>query len=417
MEERAEIPLGVTYMADKLPFVELGDVLKHAIKAVERKQFEVADACGVDPGDLSHYIRGDRLPTPSSLVAMVDHINCLASRAGVALRLDLKELLLVRAGFEAAEPEALASFRDILSMYREGRGPLSLSPRGPRTLATFPEAFALRTLLTGDRREWPPQTSADVLAGSASTAGDLFYFHTLPGRCAILTDKVVKLVRRDRLDQLLDHDFIVLGSPLSNLAAQEVNREASFRFAVPADALELARRLEADLAEIRCAPHKLKAYLDRSTPEGAQRGIDRENMLNGFASVDYSDPIGPTHRKNQRLQYGVVSLARHPWSDRHVAVLAAGDRGEATAAALKLLATKGAFAQRPLGGVFKVTVPSGVTWEERYPNLEPEWHTDQYTLDKYFAALDKLDGEAYPAAYKAAMTTLRRVLEATDRTD
>jgi hypothetical protein len=77
-----------------------------------------------------------------------------------------------------------------------------------------------------------------------------------------------------------------------------------------------------------------------------------------------------------------------------VAILAAGLHGPATAAAVKLLAQPGAFAERPLGGVFRVHVPNNAPWEERYHHLNPVWDTHPYTLEEYEASLDKFVGDA-----------------------
>lgn len=93
------------------------------------------------------------------------------------------------------------------------------------------------------------------------------------------------------------------------------------------------------------------------------------------------------------MDYGVVSLCRHPWSDEHVAIMAAGLHGPATAAAVKLLSQENAFVNRPFGGVFHVRVPKEAPWEERYHHLNPQWDTHEYSIAKYEAAVKEFTQE------------------------
>lgn len=67
--------------------------------------------------------------------------------------------------------------------------------------------------------------------------------------------------------------------------------------------------------------------------------------------------------------------------------MAAGLHGPATAAAIKLLSQENAFADRPLGGVFRVHVPINAPWEQRYSHLNPEWDTHPYSVAQYEAAV------------------------------
>jgi hypothetical protein len=93
------------------------------------------------------------------------------------------------------------------------------------------------------------------------------------------------------------------------------------------------------------------------------------------------------------LDYGVVTLCRHPWSENRVAIMAAGLHGPGTAAAVKLLSTENAFVDHPLGGVFNVSVPSEAPWEQRYHHLKPKLETHPYKVETYEASINdpKLD--------------------------
>ena len=272
---------------------------------------------------------------------------------------------------------------------------------GPRflSLGDWPHGYDVRTVLVGDRRESPPHTSADVLALSAST-GDLSFYGLLGLRARIRSDKIVKFASEDKLMRELCHDIVVIGSPAANLAARIVNRGACFRFAQSPMLRQIEAKFEKELEPIAFNRLKLKEYLDpKGSTESERRAKetrvkDLRHMLQEFARAGFVDPVdynglrGFTRRPSN--DYGVVTLCRNPWSPDHVAILAAGIGGPGTAAALKLLARPGAFAERPLGGVFEVAISQEAAWEDRYDLLDIEWDSHPYELEQFRNDLRRL---------------------------
>jgi hypothetical protein len=396
------------------PYSELGTPLDGAIHAIHTTQSAVAEAIHYNATELNRCLNGTRLPPGDVLERLVAYLNQELAKQGDRALLDIRELLLLRERLKAEHDghrQVAQVWTVALEEYRAAHPGRPVRGRGPLTLEAFPSGFDVQTLLTGDRREDPPQTIADVLALPASTAGDLFYLPELRFSPRPWTDKLVKLVGPERLRRTLNHDILVVGSPATNLSARVINRAAPFRFNVAPDALAQERRIEDELGDGRCKPGQLADYFDPDTALGKEHREALQHMQLGFAWRDFLDPIGPSHRKDQHFRYGVVTLCRHPWSEQHVAVFLAGDRGDATAAALKLLTSKDAFRAHPLGGVFRVLPPQDGPWEERYLSLDPKWHTRPYDLNDYLAALARQRGEdGYPEEYVTAVAKFHDVL-------
>jgi serine/threonine protein kinase len=254
------------------------------------------------------------------------------------------------------------------------------------SLVHWPLRFQIATAIVGDRRESPPHTSADLLALPAAT-GDLFYFSNLGLHARIRSDKIVKIAAEDRLRDKLDHDLLIIGSPAVNLAARIVNDSACFRFCVSSQTRELEARFDRDLKPITFLRRKLREYIEDESEDGRQRLRELNHMRIGFARAGFIDPVNYNglrgFAKRAYEDYGIVTICQHPWSRDRIAILAGGIGGPGTAGALKQLATPGAFSQHPLGGVFRVLIPTEGPWEDRFDDLDVIWDTPDYTVADY----------------------------------
>jgi len=252
-------------------------------------------------------------------------------------------------------------------------------------------------VIVGDRRESPPDTLADLLALTASTC-DLTYFSDLGLRGAkIRSDKIVMLADEADLRKKLDHDILIVGSGAANLAARFVNSQACFRFAIDERDRDRALDWEKKLRPIADDGFELTRLVNPDDPVGRERLRDLRNLWSQFAKPGIIDPIdftgGPRGSKQRaRIDHGLVSLCRNPWSETGVAVLAAGRSGPGTATSPKILANPSEFEERPLGGVFKVWIPTEAHWEDRYEKLKFEWETHPYDVEKFKAQLANNDG-------------------------
>ncbi len=156
---------------------------------------------------------------------------------------------------------------------------------------------------------------------------------------------------------------------------------------------QIEAKFEEELRPIAFNRLKPKEYLDpKGSTESERRAKearvkDLRHMLQEFARAGFVDTVdfiglrGFTRRPSN--DYGVVILCSNHWSPDHVAILAAGIGGPGTAAALELLARPGAFAERPLGGVFEVAISQEAAWEDRFDLLDIEWNSHPYGLDQY----------------------------------
>ena len=294
---------------------------------------------------------------------------------------------------------AANAFESLVARIPDGE-PDHAPATSPGTLIGWPDAFLPLVVFVGDRREVPPKSPADLLAVSASM-GDLYYLLKLglPPDVEIRSDKTSVIASPDSLRRLFeDKNLLIIGSPAANLVAKSVNKGACFSFHVTPKALEQASEFQTILEPIRYLPEELAKYTDGKgeSPSHREWSHRRRHMVFGFARSGILDPIDYEGLRgiapSADIDYGVVTLCKHPWSERRVAIMAAGLHGPGTAAAIKLLCKKKAFIDHPLGGVFRVGVPSEAPWEQRYFHLSPEWDSHDYSVEKYAASISYTDG-------------------------
>lgn len=105
--------------------------------------------------------------------------------------------------------------------------------------------------------------------------------------------------------------------------------------------------------------------------------------------------------------WGVLTLARHPFSDdpHRVAILAAGIHGPGTAQAVRLLANPANFAGLPAGGLLQVNTDQDRPWHDLLWEAPWRWLTDPYTYVDAERALLVQSGRA--TASRDAGTTPR----------
>jgi hypothetical protein len=373
-----------------------------------------AAECGVYPADLGHFLGGDRSLPPYAIANIavqlqIDPIRLLMrfemqdwaekSRQGDDLKtaknpVEAELFENRKRGWEIAK-EAMESLVARLPSETSARTEFG----GPRTLAGWPEAFLPLIVFVGDRREQEPRSPADLLAASAST-GDLYYLPRLrlPPDTEIRSDKTVVITTPEKFKEIIkDKNLLVIGSPAANLMARAVNGGACFSFHVDPDALIQSREFQKMLEPIKYFPEELEKFTDQKCETELQKEWTRKrhHMAYQFARSGILDPVDFQSLRGTvttTKDYGVVTLCRHPWSNDHVAVMAAGLHGPATAGAVKLLSTENAFAEHSLGGVFHVSVPNEAPWEDRYHHMKPEWDSHPYTLEKYEEAVMRTDG-------------------------
>ncbi len=112
-----------------------------------------------------------------------------------------------------------------------------------KLLTRFPEDFQPLVIVTGDRREMPPQSRGDMLAYSVSNS-DVMYLNFLNLKNAlILTDKMFAVEPEEHLRRKFGQtNILVIGSPAVNLLARRINGKSIFRFAISEETYGDSRR-------------------------------------------------------------------------------------------------------------------------------------------------------------------------------
>jgi transcriptional regulator with XRE-family HTH domain len=404
-------------------------------------QQELGERLATSKQWVSDIERGTRTPSPETVVRLHRALLPDDADSGKGLTLWLGAAAVQRALRGKLSHEevsaAVASVAFMESALSSERKPTTAIGR---TLARFPSGFGDVVVVIGDRRESPPRSRADLLAHSLS-AGDVRFLLDvgLERSVPIISDKVFALMDDEHLRaRFAKNTLLIIGSPAVNLLARRVNRDTLFHFALPlaAGAMEAQLRTLQHLSEdetlLRAASmmlkdtrliaaraigrgtfdqdptvssltgeqiHALASALKRTVLDPLTRGTclderyppDLDGILDMFRKTGIVDPVAQTTYRdmlqpNQDL--GLVSVGPNPFADRNDAqyacVAVAGVHGPGTAQALKMLgrARGEYFAERPFGGVIRVTLDKFKDWPTRFDHATPEWVTPAYTVQE-----------------------------------
>jgi hypothetical protein len=272
-------------------------------------------------------------------------------------------------------------------------------------------------VITGDRRESPPASRADLAALSVSSSDLMFLLGLkLPPTTLLRSDKIFRILSENDIKEMLACNILAIGSPAVSFATREILRRAgaTHLFNISQNEYEKERTLSDSIDEVaRLDPEWLAAFANQ--PDVAEKV---SQFLPDFRKAGFVDPIdfrGIRGRAQGRgHDYGIVALAPNPWSEEHIVVIAAGVHGPGTAGALKMLATPEEFAQRPWGGVIRVSTPPLAPWQHLFErHLHPRFETREYDPAKYLRDLQSMiDGIRTPPFNDAKINdqTLKKVL-------
>ena len=299
-------------------------------------------------------------------------------------------------------------------------------------LGDFPQSFMPLVVVVGDRREGRPKTVGDVLAYSVSTIDILFLAQlNLPTDTLIVSDKVFQIESEKNLaDRFRDFNILTIGSPAGNLFSRRINDNSLFRFVISDTAKRSLVQQERILEPYRLDRAALEFYIAIVTAkvqsfDGFLAWAGREpgefsdihkrkfetilkavaeseldsyrGLLREFAGSAITDPIvspkakpnltQPRHRGfilKPNIDFGLISLARHPYAEDKSVIYVAGMHGPGTAYGLRLLANPREWS-RPYGGVFEVQIPVDLSFGYRLQESTHEWQTIRYDAIPGFA--------------------------------
>jgi len=268
--------------------------------------------------------------------------------------------------------------------------PIMRSRALTKSLANFPNDFLPITVVVGDRREPDFKTVGDVYASSGSAAELRWLLRLgLPHDTEIISDKVFCNADDKFLTERYGFiNILAIGSPAANLVARSANETAFFPFVVEVATREHWHKVTKELHDLKGQRAKIAKY--GSEGEGRKDELLRY-YLNQFRKSGFIDPTyncikrGESERNDK--DYGVVTICRNPYageaSTETLCIMAAGVHLPGTMHAVKLLSSpKSEFGERPLGGVFTITLPD-IDWVQRVATGRLSWSTDAYSLNDF----------------------------------
>ncbi len=311
-----------------------------------------------------------------------------------------------------------------------------------RTLLDFPKAFQPLVVVTGDRREVPPQSIGDILAYCVSSIDFMFMNHLRLGDCPVLSDKQFVVDSAEDLSRRFGRsNILVIGSPAVNLLARKINEGSLFGFSISrqtkdelAEQYRFVRKhgLDEEGSPDEDALHiyhqclegivdvdSILARFSGRAPNIGDLREKAETIVNAFKKTRIwsesraSSTIRPIRHLMHKLDkpgirdslsktirgessgldkdYGLISLGPNPFSEKpgYSTVYVAGVHGPGTALGLRLLMDKRSLKGHPYGGVYEVFLSRFAAYFERTEKARPRWETPEYEPDA--VPLDKID--------------------------
>ncbi len=324
-------------------------------------------------------------------------------------------------------PSAALALRALDRLLGSAANRSSLRPKEGATLANFPESFYPLAIISGDKRETSQTriSKADFGAVSASHA-EFRWLCALGLRedVEIYGDKIFVREKPDRLKARFGRrHLLVVGSPASNhlarrcMLAQPVAgwRTASpiFRFNVPQTVLQ---NIELSLEKLDgLSRRELVGKQAEERTEAEMKTWLRYLFQGGILDPTNTDLWIHGHAHAESRDYGLISLARNPFSDpsdRFYCILVAGFHLFGTAYGIKMLASRDNFDRHPFGGVMKVEIDTDLEFGDRFDSSVAEWD-DPAGYDKgiLIERLKRMQGNTVPHLHHITQADLEACLE------
>jgi transcriptional regulator with XRE-family HTH domain len=261
------------------------------------------------------------------------------------------------------------------------------------SLESFPDMIVGPwTVIIGDRRERPSKGIGD-LVGLSVASSDFMFLHKLPlpsDTTIVRSDKILLIASKASIAEIMKTNLLIIGSPAVSLGTREVLRDvgATFMFDIGDEIYDREHKLY-ETVGYPTPKDELDAFISKKDVQEELDDLLATFRKNGFVDpIDFKGIRGRSIPKDE--DYGMVALARNPWSEKHIACICAGVHGGGTAGAVEMLASPKNFVNCPWGGVFKVSVSGEVPWERRFEHLSPRWETHEYDPNKYLTEIQKL---------------------------
>ena len=364
---------------------KLADLFRRLIK-LSTKQEALASQLHCTSANLSQYVNGTTIPATEKLAEWSDHIKqTLDVTFPLLFHYESYDRLLRLVRDHPNNDlfrEALVHYDHVLESISDQPVRIKL----PKTLEHFPKAFAPLAVVTGDRREFPPKTAGDIGAFSASPCEDKYLYDiALPKGTRKISDKVfVQLSERQLREKFGQTNLLVIGSPASNHLARIINHNSIFRFNLDPTAVESLDGIMQDARgkdsfQLRILQEQKLGFLKFALKRMFFGGLFDPTYEYFFRAGVHSDV----------RDYGVISLARNPYSDTadFVCVLVGGLHLPGTMLGLNLLSKPERFKAHPFGGVYQVNMDN-LSWEEKIDKAGVDWDRNAVEPPDEAAAID-----------------------------
>jgi hypothetical protein len=295
-----------------------------------------------------------------------------------------------------------------------------------KTLRNFPEDFYPLVIVTGDRREIPPQSKGDILAYSVSSTDFMYMNYLNTNNCLVLSDKQFAIESEVQLkDKFGSCNLLIIGSPAVNILARKINELFMFRFAISQETkTELFEQYDfmneyiLTQDDLNIYHHCLDGILDvemiikgfvgfdpniealrertnfitnefkktmicsnlKTFPKPIKylmHKLDKPGIYDSLANIDRGKAV------SESKDYGLISIVRNPFAlkDDYYIIYVAGVHGPGTAEGLKLLSDKNAFIDHPFGGVYEVIINQFKDFFDRIQASKVRWETGAYKIE------------------------------------
>jgi hypothetical protein len=231
----------------------------------------------------------------------------------------------------------------------------------------------------------------------------------LPSDTEIVSDKVFLEADEQYLaERYGESNLLVIGSPAANLVARAANETAFFPFAVDLQTREQWQTIMLELKALRYDRPKLTKYASDPRTNDLRRYYMNQYRRGGFIDPTYGC-VKRGETMSADKDYGVVTVCRNPFaaklSTESLCIMAAGVHLPGTMHAVGLLGkAKVEFKDRPLGGVFSVTLTES-DWARRIGTGTTNWSTEPYDVGKMRESLVALKTPDKLRYVAAALTT------------
>ena len=248
-------------------------------------------------------------------------------------------------------------------------------------------------IVVGDRRESPKPESIGNLFHLSPSSHDLHYLLKFdwPTDTVVLGDKILcwgnHAIHRSKMN---DRNLFVIGTPIINIAAFQVNKHALFNFQLNKEVEKEIEKWQSRFKGYDLNDKRFTSWYEKKKEDLSARYPSQ--ILN----INYADPYigkGKCHPGGTQIKCGLITFASHinPKRDDLFSLIIAGIDLTATLTMMKYFIDPEKcrdldLEKHPFGGLVSFVTRPGKFYETPFIAEIKEWLTDEYTPEKAIKA-------------------------------